>query len=230
MAGPVVAPDAHAQSADTWVHRWAVAQHEASVTIARLQILERGTFSTDGAFGPREMEVVFDVTLQPSSDAVTRSVREIRTEGRVVEEGQGRGRRRFRSPIRRDLLRAADALLFPADLLRTLETRGSPEPDRVNGRESFRLVTVSPDEESAIERVVWHFARPSGRLLQARAIIRGEDRGTLVVEVEYVRHEGLDIPVSRAISGSYGVRRRTRTYTVLLESLSLFEFISVETL
>ncbi len=230
LASLIVAAEAPAQSADTWFHRWSSAQQEASVAVAKLQFVERGSFATDGAFGPREMEVDFDLTVEP--DEVSRSVLEIRTKGRIVDESQWRGHRRFRSPVRRDLLRAADALLFPSDLLAsgTLKTRGTPDPDRVNGREAVRLLTVSPNETGQIERVVWHFVRRSGRLLRTQAIIRGEDRGTLVVEVNYARHDGLDIPVSRTISGSFGVRRRTRTYTVLLESESVFELVALETL
>ena len=230
LASLFVVAEVPAQSTDTWFHRWEAAQKEASVAVARLHFREESSFSTDGAFGPREIEVDFDLIVQ--QDHVSRAVLEIRRDGQVVEEGQGEGRRRFRSPVRRDLLDAADALLFPSELLscETLETRGPPSPDRVNGREVVRLVTVAPTEEGQIERIVWHFAKRSGRLLKTQAIVRGDDRGTLVVEVYYARHDGLDIPVSRTISGSYGLRRRTRTYTVLLESESNFELIAVETL
>ncbi|NNE69888.1 MAG: hypothetical protein HKN29_05935 [Rhodothermales bacterium] len=222
--------DAVAQDAGIWVKRWVVEQREASVTVAGLHFEETGVYALDGAFGARSLDVDSRVHVELANPEIRRRVTRVLTEDGEVREGESEGRRRLRNPVRRDLLGSADRLLFPAQLLESQEPRGPVEPERLGGQDVFRLVTVAASPDDAVESVVWHFARPSGRLVQARAIVRGEGRGTLVVDMKYGRQEGLDLPVERTIEGSFEVRRRTRTFTVLVDSRSTITLAAIDAL
>ena len=205
-------------------------QGEAAVTLSRIRLDEVTRHRTESAFGPRDLTLETALVIDRSTPTVDRTIRLARIGDRDIVPDDGDRRRRFQSPIRRDLLRAADGLLYPERLLGAQESLGDAEPDRLDSREVIRVQTVSTDEAAPVERVTWYFSRPSGRLLRARGVIRGEDRGTLVVTVDYDRIEGLDLPVSRFLEGSFAIRRRTRTYTVLVESNSQYRVVSLEAL
>lgn len=230
LASLVIIEEARAQNAGIWIRRWVVEQQEASVTVSRIRFEESGSYSLDGAFGARTLEVDSEVVLGLASQEADRRVLRVRTEDGEVREGEQQGRRRLRHPVRRDLLAATDRLLFPARLLETQVPRGPLENERLNGQDVYRLVTVADAPEDPVESVVWHFARPSGRLVQARAIVRGEGRATLVLEMAYSRREGLDLPTNRKMEGSFEVRRRTRTYTVLVDSRSALTLVGIDSL
>jgi hypothetical protein len=220
---------ARAQSAETWIRRWRVEQGEASVTLARLRFREVADYSMEGGLGTRSMQISSEVVIDRAG-AATRAPTRITTGDETFEPQEGRGRRRLQSPVRRDLQVAADMLLFPARLLREQTPTAPPDTERVDGRNALRLLTRASDPESPIERVTWYFSRRSGRLVRTRSIVRGDDRGTLVVVVNYQRSGGLDLPVSRELEGSFATHRRTRTFTVLIESTATFQLLAVENL
>ncbi len=221
---------ADAQSAEHWLRRWRTEQGEASVTLSRLRFDEHTVYDLEGAYGPTKMEISSSVVVSRSEGSASRSAYEVNTGPHRFNPSERRGRRRFRPPVRADLLREADRLLFPSALMRSLEPRGALNTEHVNGKDIVRIVTTSRDDQAATERVTWFFDQSSGDLLRARAVVKGEDRGTIVVDVRYSRQDGLDLPVSRELTGSFALRRRTRTFTVLVDSRAEYSLTALESL
>jgi hypothetical protein len=221
---------AEAQSSSNWLRRWRTEQGEASVTLARLKFEEHTVYDLEGAYGPTKMEIESSLVVDRSRGTTSRSAFDVRTGPHRFNPSERRGRRRFRPPVRGDLLSEADRMLFPSALLADLEPAGSLDKERLDGRDIVRIVTVTRDESAATERVTWFFDESTGHLLRARAVIRGEERGTIVVDVRYRRADGLDLPDFRELSGSFPLRRRTRTFTVLVESRADYELTALEAL
>lgn len=218
------------QSSERLLDRWRTDQNEAAVTLVRMRMEEDATYDTEGAFGPRQMEIGSTVVIDRSTPHADRDLRYVRMGKRELDAEDLQKHRRFQSPIRRDLMRAADQLLFPERLLPSQEPLGDPDSERLDGRDIVRVQTVARNDEGPVERITWFFERTSGRLLQTRSVVRGDERGTMVVTVLYDRIEGLDLPVGRELEGSFSLRRRTRTYTVLATAQATYVLVSLESL
>lgn len=205
-------------------------QGEAAVTLARLRLKEVADYSMEGGFGAKNMQIASEVVIDRAHATTSRAPTHITIGGETFEPQEGRGRRRLQSPVRRDLLAAIDVLLFPERLLGEQAPSAPLDTERVDGHNLLRLQTIASDPESPIERVTWLFGRRSGRLVRTRSVVHGDDRGTLVVVVNYQRSGGLDLPISREFEGSFATHRRTRSFTVLIKSTATFQLLALESL
>jgi hypothetical protein len=68
-----------------------------------------------------------------------------------------------------------------------------------------------------VARAVWWLDPADGRLVQARVFVESPEGGAFDASVRYARIEGIDLPVRRRVEGSFPLRRRMRTFTILVD-------------
>jgi len=101
-----------------------------------------------------------------------------------------------------------------------LLARGRPvgpvRTEHLGEAEVWRVEVMPPGEPGPgpVERVTLWFDPATQALLRSRAILQPAG-STLVATVDYVRREGLDLPVARHVEGTLRTRRRGQSFTQL---------------
>jgi hypothetical protein len=201
-------PDAQAVL-DAWAADWRRAAAEVE-SVEMDETLERVLE------GPRRP---FDVTAEGSvryrrGAGPERTTRRVTVNGREVDpERAGRRLGRAFGPAGREV---AGPPPPPNALLRRVE-RAEIEEDRARGRPAWR-VTFRPAVGPA-DRVTAWFTRSerAPRLLRLRAEGR-RPGGSAFREVDYVRVDGLDLPLAARAEATVRQRRRLREYVVTLRA------------
>lgn len=202
---------------------WRTGQTAAAQSVGALPMRETSELITETARGKRTWRIVSGMRLQVMQGRAERRMEAMRVGDRDIDLNSGEDpQRRPRRPIRSDLERAADALLAPHTLVDLLEPIGDPSMETYEGIQVVRIHTVAK-EDTTVDHITWDFDAASGRLVHLRGVVRAGDRGTLAVEVGFRREGSADLPVWSRSDGSFQFRRRTRTYTVLVESEARYE-------
>lgn len=221
------APAVHAQvpAAAELLEPWLQSQLEHGAEVAAVRFVEHAAYTVDGPFGRRHVEQEVFVTAPPRANRWERTYRSLTVNGRPVPPERWDDLRRRRHgvagvPLER-IMRAAH--LRPR-LFARLRPAGAVARGDLDGVPGWRLDLVPREETLPVERLTLWFDRNHRQLRYARAILRRE-RGDapFVVETEYTRVDGLDVPHRRRIEGTFQVKRRMRTFTMLFEYEGLYD-------
>jgi hypothetical protein len=202
--------------------RWLAGQEAALRGVRLISMQEQGTYDLEGARGRRSVELTIGLEMPRGAQPIERSIQGMAIDGNPVSHGTSDRGRRYASPLSADLQRATDLLLTPGAALEHMIPADAVERDTISTGPIIGIRARATDESSLITRVVWWLDEATGALAIARAFIADPDGAVLDVTVRYNRVEGLDLPLRRRIEGSMPVRRRVRSYTVLVDSRSTF--------
>jgi len=83
---------------------------------------------------------------------------------------------------------------------------------------------MGPPQQTA---TIWLDAK-SASLVRSQLQIRMPGNRLLLSETVYARMGGIDLPLSRVVSGSFPMQRRLRTVTVALEHETIFSRFEID--
>jgi hypothetical protein len=213
----LLAAGARAQSAVERLDRWARGQEAALTGVRSITMVERGHHMYEGASGPRRMGMDTRYTLGTGTTPPVREVLELTVDGEPHERKPPDRRRHDGNPMQESMQRAVDLLLQPTRLLAEMNPPEEVETIEFNGQQVVSIRTRARDPEAGVARAVWWLDPADGRLVQARVFVESPEGGAFDASVRYDRIEGIDLPVRRRVEGSFPLRRRMRTFTILVD-------------
>ncbi len=212
---PLAALAGQAQPTDEVVARWQAGQERAARRVSAITCVEESNRRLDGPSGTREILTVSRLHMGLGEEHLKRELLRVEMNGRPVPEREQHRVVRYLQHGRRDGAALADVLYAPA-LLAALRPEGVPRPDALADG-ALRLDLLAPPPHP-VERVTLWFTPRGDRLVRSRLLARHRpDDAPLVVETEYRRRGGLDVPHHRHVEGSVLVRKRSRTFTMLYD-------------
>jgi len=206
-----------AQTAAEWLDTWARDQEAASRGVRSVTMTERSQHMLESAGGARRLGLTTRFTIGPGDARPVREVVDLTVDGNPVERPSPDRRRHYENPLQEQLQEAADQLLHPLHLLARMNPPSDVETTEFNGQTLISIRTRTRDEGPGVVRAIWWLDPADGRLVQARAFVEGQEGAALDVFVRYERIEGLDLPVRKRVEGSFPMRRRMRTFTILVD-------------
>ncbi len=218
LAGAV---PAGAQGVPPAVARWQARQQAALARVDALTCVEESRRRVEGPSGSREIVTVAGLRA-PSGDWMPqRTVRRAEMNGRAVPPDQWHRMLRFMQHGRRERRRGegppapppSDALLLLPRLFDALRPVEAAHPDSL--APDARRFDFAGTGGGPVEGLTLWLAPRADRLVRSRLLTRHlPEDPPLVVETEYDRRAGLDLPTARRVSGSMIVRKRSRTFTL----------------
>lgn len=204
--------------ADLWA-RWEAGQVAVAERYRVCMFIEEADRRYDGPFGQRRV----------------RTTQEMHTPVR----GEGQGEQRWRLRLHR--VEVNDRPLPPEEHDRTerflmrhrleltvglmplhtftadqFRQEGAVREER--GPRLWRVDLMPTGTETLVEYATLWFVPETDRLHRSRLVVRPREHDMpLIVEMEYRRVNGLDVPLRRRAEGAVRVERRTRTYTMLFQ-------------
>ena len=208
-----------------YFRRWVQSQMEQWDRIESVEFRERSRRTLDNPFGVNRAQVESRVVGYPDDREYERRIVSAEVEGRRVPPRRMEEFRERWTRFSQQLGRGSN--VFSAWRLRALlATRPSGRPIRedYDGTEAYRVDLVPADRQANIDRITMWFSARGGRALASRTVFeqRGQ-RSSLIVEIEYERIDGIDVPRSRRIDGTVQTRRRLRHFTTIVTLESRFD-------
>lgn len=195
-----------AQDDASFYVRWAESQRQTARRYATISFVEESVRRYDGPQGERRIRLIsrFSGPLGAEKDW-QRAIERVEVNGRPVPPGETWRGQRFLSRHR------DENLVLPLSILvRDLRVEG-----RLDADGNLVRIDLMAEAQAQIERATLWFDR--ARLVRSRVVMRPrrEAEAPLVVETEYHRVHGLDVPLRRHSEGMVRLERRGRPYTML---------------
>jgi hypothetical protein len=217
-------------SRQDYYRQWLRGQVEQWEQVETVTLREATRRTLDGPSGIQRVRLAADVIVYPGDRDMERTITAAEFNGNRVPEDRldefaGRWAR-FTRDLGREATSFADLRLR---MLQATRPTGRPDLERQDGREVYRLDLISTVPRLRIDRITLWFDARDGSLVRSRTIFRPrEERSTLIVENEYRRIGGLDVPTRRKIEATIQQKRRLRHFTTIVTVESQFEDFRIE--
>lgn len=223
---PALAPgQSPEEEPERLVGDWLRAQERAGMRLVRLAFIEHAEHEVDSPRGVRRTRTEVRFVTDVGSDRTTQEVLRAVVDGKPVPPEEIEKWEQRRAYMLKPYLQAADWLLAPPQkLFRHVRPVSGLLPEMLDGQRALRLDLAAPEQESPLERLTAWFSADRSRLLRTRLLYRPKpDAPPMQVITDYARREGMDLPTRRLTEGTMQYKRRTRTYTVLVNVNARYE-------